>query len=214
MRLSSSAIKRNLIFWSILIALSFVCFYVLSTINDSKISNYESKIQSVTDDISNMEMEISVADKPYALSDNTEFYDTVSEVTGANQVRINTDTEIAEDFFSMVLTFDDGVSYEENREQLISYFGEDAQIVKDYFPKMRKVGNYNSIDTNDYNCSYDSITSYLLDITEDDTYQYFAVVYWTTLWKGAEGDGESVFRYDVDKDGNLLNLRAYNNVNN
>lgn len=154
--------------------------------------------------------------------------DKVKEVTGLDRARVETDNQVADDFFRTVFDWKGLREYAKVREYLINekQIPEDSPFLQDFFPKVEIVTDE---EGNEYDVTDDGgapLSMYfgnvnyrrVLNISEDETYSYVAELtvtsdgtYTTTdgTEKSVEGSGTCVIFYDVTKDGVIQNLDGY-----
>lgn len=142
--------------------------------------------------------------------------ETINSVSGIDFKRVEEDDKKAETFLSTIMTWDNYKDYENIRKKMINDYQipEDSSFMQVFLPKIpnkkNKDGkNYNKIDNNGLNITYDSMKSYVTKITES-TYSYFSVVKWSTADSdGNEAESSAVFSYDIDANGGISNLEGY-----
>lgn len=164
----------------------------------SKIEEYENAINVQKQSIQNKQEE------------------TITSVSGIDFKRVEEDDKKAETFLSTIMTWDNYKDYENIRKKMINDYQipEDGSFMQVFLPKIpnkkNKDGkNYNKIDNNGLNITYDSMKSYVTKITEN-TYSYFSVVKWSTADSdGNEAESSAVFSYDMDANGGISNLEGY-----
>lgn len=140
----------------------------------------------------------------------------VAQSTGLDANHVQRDNRIASELLDKCLTWSSYAEYTRIRESLIKDYNlkEDSNFLSVFMPEIvnRELNgkNYNRIDVFNYNLSYEGMTPYVTDISEDGgTYSYFTFV--TISSKddsGYEGNAKSAFIYTIDKDGNITNLDA------
>lgn len=154
--------------------------------------------------------------------------DTVKEVTGLDRTRVETDNQVADDFFRTVFDWKGLREYAKVREYLVNekQIPEDSPFLQDFFPQVEIVTDE---EGNEYDVTDDGgapLSMYfgnvnyrrVLNISEDETYSYVAELtvtsdgtYTTTdgTEKSVEGFGTCVIFYDVTKDCVIQNLDGY-----
>ena len=141
----------------------------------------------------------------------------ISDATGLDFNRVAQDDQKARSFIAVATTWDDCESYNNARQELISDYGikEDSGLLTHYMPLVEDFPGgaggsmINQIDASGANMTFDSMTSYVTKI-DSGVYSYFATVKLSgSNSKGKMASGTSVFTYDIDVDGNVINVNAY-----
>jgi hypothetical protein len=144
----------------------------------------------------------------------------VEQACGIKFDRQQNDDKLAATFFKYSTEWDSYGSYVNSRNEFLEkypYISESSYFLKSFFPNadtlvMRDTSNeivYNAFD-NGRNIHFDSLESYVLDITEDDTYEYLAIILThSDTGKGQRSTSRMVVLYDVSADGIFSNVEAY-----
>lgn len=139
----------------------------------------------------------------------------VTDSTGLDASRVAHDDNIAATFLKKCLTWSSYDEYMDVRKSLMDDYGlkPDSNFLKVFMPEVVNTTspdgtNYNRIDVFGLNLSYDAMTSYVTDIS-DDKYSYFSFVTVSSQSKTKyEGTTTAAFIYTIDKDGNITNIDA------
>lgn len=130
---------------------------------------------------------------------------------GLQTLRVDSDNKTVEDFMNYVLTWDDGTSYDAMRNDLLQSHGpvSNDNFFEIFLPENVSDDLYNYIDVFNLNSRFESLESYVTQITPN-IYSYFSFVEFSARDKnGTEGTSKVICTYDVDSDSNILNLDAY-----
>lgn len=144
----------------------------------------------------------------------------VQEVTGIDLVRKSSDDKLAEAFVKYAVEWDSYDSYVSSRETFKAkypYMDESSDFLRKFFPPadtliIRDTSNsivYNSFD-NGRNIHFDSLLSYVISISDDGTYKYFAdILCHSDIGHGKRSTRHMVMLYTLDKDGTFSDVSAY-----
>lgn len=139
----------------------------------------------------------------------------VSCASGIDFSKVAKDDETVKSFLEMIMTWGSYEEYEAIRQKLVNEYGvsEDSTFMTTFLPavknKEKNGKNYNVIDNNDLNMTYEDMDSYVVKIS-NETYSYFTIVEWSSADEfGNEGKSKAVFTYDVSSEGNISNLEGY-----
>lgn len=140
----------------------------------------------------------------------------VTQSTGLDASRVAEDDSVAAEFIKKCLTWSSYEEYNNIRNSLISDYKlkPDSNFLTVFMPEVVNTTspdgtNYNRIDVFGYNLSYDGMTSYVTDISDDGKYSYFSFVTVSSKSKTKyEGTTTAAFMYTIDKDGNITNIDA------
>ena len=130
---------------------------------------------------------------------------------GLQTLRVDSDNKTVEAFMDYVLTWDDGASYDAMRNDLLQSHGpvSNDNFFEIFLPENVSDNLYNYIDVFNLNSRFESLESYVTQISPN-TYSYFSFVTFSSRDKnGTEGISKVICTYDVDSDNNILNLDAY-----
>lgn len=135
----------------------------------------------------------------------------IESSTGLQTLKVDSDNKVVEAFMDYVLTWDDGASYDAMRNDLLQSHGpvSNDNFFEIFLPENVSDSLYNYIDVFNLNSRFESLESYVTQITPN-TYSYFSFVEFSSRDKnGTEGTSRVICTYDVDSDNNILNLDAY-----
>lgn len=136
------------------------------------------------------------------------------KATGLDAERVKTDDIIIEKFLKKCLSWKSYDEFKAIREEITeSYnFAKDSNFMSVMFPNIEvtdKDGNvYNRIDVESLNMSYDSLKSYVTNIS-NGVYTYFTEVTVTSTADDNTSSGMIVCTYSIDEDGNMMNIDAF-----
>lgn len=213
MKFQKSAPYFIIVAFCLVLSIASVSNYLFSqTRNAQTLADQYAQLESI-------QAEIDTKSKEYAQMER----DTVQSITGLDSSRVQSDNKIAQDFLKKVLTWDSYEDYNNLREMCLSdyHVDPDSRFMKTFLPEVPLVvskdgSEYNKIDLEGLNSRYESMNTYVRDINEstNGTYSYFSFVDASVVdskFTHGESTMSLVFLYDVDADGNLLNLDAYGN---
>ena len=186
----------------------FICLCVtnLSTVSiQTKVDEQESTIASLQNEIT-----LNKADQEQKRTI------IVGESTGLDTNRVARDDSIAITFLKKCLTWSSYEEYTNVRNDLMHDYNlkDDSNFLSVFMPEVVNSTtpdgtNYNRIDVFGYNLSYDKMSSYVTNISDDDVYSYFAFVTVSGHTDdGYEGSTTAAFIYTIDADGNMINIDA------
>lgn len=135
----------------------------------------------------------------------------IESSTGLQTLRVDSDNKAVEAFMNYVLTWDDGTSYDAMRNDLLKSHGpvSNDNFFEIFLPENVSDNLYNYIDVFNLNSRFESLESYVTQISPN-IYSYFSFVEFSARDKnGTEGTSRVICTYDVDSDNNILNLDAY-----
>lgn len=195
-----------------LIAAAAFLFYSSSADTwKTNLATQESEIYSMQNNIE--AKRLAVSEKEHTVIRNT---------TGLDYERVAKDDVIAEDFISEVMSWDSYADYQRIRKKCIDDYDldKDSGFLQVFLPEVPLMSTadgktYNVIDDGDIehpdglNIHFEGIETYVRGISTD-SYSYFAFVDWSTQnADGREATAQAVFMYDVNSDGEILNVDAY-----
>lgn len=128
--------------------------------------------------------------------------------------KINSDLKTSEALLQKLFTFNDGATYDENRNTLIKMFGEDSDVVKSVFTVNDKVEvdgkEYNYVDLHEANMEVTDIKTYPIEINNDGNNRYMSLVSFSSH---TNDDNEISYMlsvmYDVDEYGSMVECNVY-----
>lgn len=140
----------------------------------------------------------------------------IESVSGIDFSKVEKDNKTAETFLKSIMTWSSYEEYEAIRQKMINDYDlpKDGSFMTVFLPeitnKTSKDGkNYNKINNNGLNVTYESMDSYVTKITSD-TYSYFAVVTWSSSDNdGNEASSKAVFTYNIDGNNGIAELEGY-----
>lgn len=190
---------------------SFLFYYLSSGTWESNLLVQEREIYSMQNDIE--AKKLTVTEKEHVV---------IRDTTGLDYERVQKDDAIAEEFLKHVMSWDNYNQYQTIRKECIDEYGldEDSGFLQVFLPEVPLMRTndgktYNMIDDGDIehpsglNIKYEGMSSRVSGISTD-SYSYFTIVDWSTQdEKGREAMAQAVFTYDVNGDGDILNVDAY-----
>lgn len=195
----------------LLLAIGSLLFYVVnSTAWETGLSSQESEMYRLQNAVEAKKLT------------NTEKVQTVvKSTTGLNMERVRKDDAIVDEFLEMVMSWDSHNKYEAIRKQCEEDYGisPDSNFMQVFLPEVPIAVSsdghkYNMIDDGDaehpggLNVRYEGFESYVTAISAD-VYSYFSFVDWSTRdGEGHENTSTVIFMYDVNGDGDILNVDA------
>lgn len=134
---------------------------------------------------------------------------------GLDKERWKTDNHIIYDWVADAFTFNNADEYNEHRKKYISLLGETNQFLTEVlvpyeavYSDMKWEGDFLDDGTN-ISSSITSLKSYVVDIGEDNSYTYLAVLERTSAnSKGTSISDNILLTYSIDVDGNVSNFHA------
>lgn len=167
-------------------------------------------------------------EKKEAVKAEKTWADNVKEVTGLDRNRVQTDIQIADDFFRTIFDWKGLEEYAKVRDYMIQEYqiAEDSPFLQEFFPKVEIVTDPagNSYDVTDdggapLSMYFGNVSQReVIGISQEDTYSYMAEIVVTSdgtyqtadgTEKSVEGSGTCVIFYDVTADGKIQNLDGY-----
>lgn len=199
--------KKSIPYFVFGILMLFVMIIFISQAVDVKNS-----ITKQTEKIADLKNDIVIAK-----SDNQIKQDNiVMDSTGYNGSRVVKDKSIAKDFIKECMSWETYDEYNKARNEIkTKYRLKNDNFLNVFMPEVVNTTSpdgteYNRIDTLGYNMSFENMDVYVSDISENGTYSYFSFVDITSRDNsGNEGEGKSLFVYDIDKNGIMSNIDAY-----
>lgn len=199
--------KKSIPYFVFGILMLFVMIIFISQAVDVKNS-----ITKQTEKIADLKNDIVIAK-----SDNQIKQDNiVMNSTGYNGSRVVKDESIAKDFIKKCMSWETYDEYNKARNEIkTKYRLKNDNFLNVFMPEVVNTTSpdgteYNRIDTLGYNMSFENMDVYVSDISENGTYSYFSFVDITSRDNsGNEGEGKSLFVYDIDENGIMSNIDAY-----
>lgn len=193
--------------------ISFVVI-VLSILVTSSIQLYQSnhlaEQQRQIVDLKNRIDKISV-------ENNTVVSKVKSQATGVDAERVTKDDEVVKNLMKKVFTWKTYKEYIDVRNDLMKTYSlsEDSEFMKTFMPSIENEvingENYNQIDVNGYNITFNNVKSYVVSIDESSkVYEYFAIVNVTSKSNnGGSIDYDLVLSYKMTGSQQIMNLIGY-----
>lgn len=144
----------------------------------------------------------------------------VREVSGIDFSRKAKDDKLAEAFIKYATEWESYDTYVSSREEFKAkypYIDESSYYLSKFFPPadsmiIRDASNavvYNMFD-NGRNIHFDTLESYVMNISDDGVYSYFAeIMCHSDLSRGKRGTSHMVALYSIDADGKFSGVTAY-----
>lgn len=173
-------------------------------------SNHLSEQQNQIVDLKNRIDKISV-------ENNTVVSKVKSQATGVDAERVKKDDEVVKNLMKKVFTWKTHKEYIDVRNELMKSYSlsEDSEFMKTFMPNVENEiidgENYNQIDVNGYNITFNDIKSYVVSIDESSkVYEYFAIVSVTSKSNnGGSVDYDLALSYKMTDSQQIMNLVGY-----
>lgn len=173
-------------------------------------SNHLSEQQKQIVDLKNRIDKISV-------ENNTVVSKVKSQATGVDAERVKKDDEVVKNLMKKVFTWKTHKEYIDVRNELMKSYSlsEDSEFMKTFMPNVENEiidgENYNQIDVNGYNITFNDIKSYVVSIDESSkVYEYFAIVSVTSKSNnGGSVDYDLALSYKMTDSQQIMNLVGY-----
>lgn len=202
--------KKDKVLWAVSVGfmlLAIAAFVITDTQRNAALSAQQTEIATLE------QQKKDVTDK------RTSEVNTVTKNSfGVDTSRIATDDRIVTEIIKVATTWSDSDSYKTARNTLRDdyKFTDDSQMLSTFMPEVQDapLGQdgkmINTIDAYGLNMTYVKMHSYVVGV-DNGVYSYFTVV--NVLSKDAQGhtgEGNIIFTYDVDANGNVSNMVANN----
>lgn len=173
-------------------------------------SNHLSEQQRQIVDLKNRIDKISV-------ENNTVVSKVKSQATGVDSERVKKDDEAVNNLMKKVFTWKTYKEYIDVRNDLMKTYSlsEDSEFMKTFMPNIENEvingENYNQIDVNGYNITFNDVKSYVVSIDESSkVYEYFAIVNVTSKSNnGGSVDYDLALSYKMTDSQQIMNLIGY-----
>lgn len=173
-------------------------------------SNHLSEQQNQIVDLKNRIDKISV-------ENNTVVSKVKSQATGVDAERVKKDDEVVKNLMKKVFTWKTYKEYIDVRNELMKSYSlsEDSEFMKTFMPNIENEvingENYNQIDVNGYNITFNDVKSYVVSIDESSKiYEYFAIVNVTSKSNnGGSVDYDLALSYKMTDSQQIMNLVGY-----
>ena len=173
-------------------------------------SNHLSEQQNQIVDLKNRIDKISV-------ENNTVVSKVKSQATGVDAERVKKDDEVVKNLMKKVFTWKTHKEYIDVRNELMKSYSlsEDSEFMKTFMPNIENEvingENYNQIDVNGYNITFNDVKSYVVSIDESSkVYEYFAIVNVTSKSNnGGSVDYDLALSYKMTDSQQIINLVGY-----
>ena len=173
-------------------------------------SNHLSEQQNQIVDLKNRIDKISV-------ENNTVVSKVKSQATGVDAERVKNDDEVVKNLMKKVFTWKTYKEYIDVRNELMKSYSlsEDSEFMKTFMPNIENEvingENYNQIDVNGYNITFNDVKSYVVSIDESSKiYEYFAIVNVTSKSNnGGSVDYDLALSYKMTDSQQIMNLVGY-----
>lgn len=173
-------------------------------------SNHLSEQQNQIVDLKNRIDKISV-------ENNTVVSKVKSQATGVDAERVKKDDDVVKNLMKKVFTWKTHKEYIDVRNELMKSYSlsEDSEFMKTFMPNVENEvidgENYNQIDVNGYNITFNDIKSYVVSIDESSkVYEYFAIV---SVTSKSNNDGSVDYNlalsYKMTDSQQIMNLVGY-----
>lgn len=199
---------------AVLLVFGICLYFLIKESNVSELRNLDDEIQKQETALNQLNADAEAVD-----------HEVVSEVSGLDMARVQSDDIKAEAFLKKVLTWGSYEEYNSIRESLMSEYDltDDSDFMTTFLPAIPVVedadGNkYNVIDKalssgEELNLKFVSMTSHVTGIVED-SYSYFTEVSVSSnSVNGGTAIGRCIFEYTVSEDGKLSDLHGYTIAN-
>ena len=192
------------------IFLAFVFFLISFGMYSFSSSSREGSLNKQANEITELKNRLNIKEKAVLAEKER----VLKNVTGLDRNRVEKDKKVIERFFKKTFSWSSYKDYEKMRFYLMYEYKltKDYVFMKVFDPEVINTKmdgkDYNRIDVNGYNMSFDSVTPYVTKIAEDK-YSYFSIVRLSTKSKdGGEALSNVIARYTIDSTGNISDLHG------
>ena len=192
------------------IIVSVIFFAIMFGVFSINNSSRESNLNDQNVEITELKNKLNIREKAVL----TEKERVLKNVTGLDKKRVEKDRKVIERFFKKTFSWTSYKDYEKMRFSLMTEYKltKDSDFMKVFAPEVINTKmdgkDYNRIDVNGYNITFDSVTPYVTKIAEDK-YSYFSIVRLSTKSKdGGEALSNVIARYTIDSTGNITDLHG------
>lgn len=192
------------------IFVAFVFFAISFGMYSVSSSSREESLNKQANEITELKNRLNIKEKAVLAEKER----VLKNVTGLDRDRVEKDKKVIERFFKKTFSWSSYKDYEKMRFALMSEYKltKDSDFMKVFAPEVINTKmdgkDYNRIDVNGYNMSFDSVTPYVTKIAEDK-YSYFSIVRLSTKSKdGGEALSNVIARYTIDSTGNISDLHG------
>jgi len=152
-----------------------------------------------------------------SVENNTVVSKVKSQATGVDAERVTKDDEVVKNLMKKVFTWKTYKEYIDVRNDLMKTYSlsEDSEFMKTFMPNIENEvingENYNQIDVNGYNITFNDVKSYVVSIDESSkVYEYFAIVNVTSKSNnGGSVDYDLALSYKMTSSQQIMNLIGY-----
>ena len=152
-----------------------------------------------------------------SVENNTVVSKVKSQATGVDAERVTKDDEVVKNLMKKVFTWKTYKEYIDVRNDLMKTYSlsEDSEFMKTFMPNIENEvingENYNQIDVNGYNITFNDVKSYVVSIDESSKiYEYFAIVNVTSKSNnGGSVDYDLALSYKMTDSQQIMNLVGY-----
>jgi len=152
-----------------------------------------------------------------SVENNTVVSKVKSQATGVDSERVKKDDEAVNNLMKKVFTWKTYKEYIDVRNDLMKTYSlsEDSEFMKTFMPNIENQvingENYNQIDVNGYNITFNNVKSYVVSIDESSkVYEYFAIVNVTSKSNnGGSVDYDLALSYKMTSSQQIMNLIGY-----
>lgn len=152
-----------------------------------------------------------------SVENNTVVSKVKSQATGVDAERVTKDDEVVKNLMKKVFTWKTYKEYIDVRNDLMKTYSlsEDSEFMKTFMPSIENEvingENYNQIDVNGYNITFNNVKSYVVSIDESSkVYEYFAIVNVTSKSNnGGSIDYDLALSYKMTSSQQIMNLIGY-----
>jgi hypothetical protein len=152
-----------------------------------------------------------------SVENNTVVSKVKSQATGVDSERVKKDDEAVNNLMKKVFTWKTYKEYIDVRNDLMKTYSlsEDSEFMKTFMPNIENEvingENYNQIDVNGYNITFNNVKSYVVSIDESSkVYEYFAIVNVTSKSNnGGSVDYDLALSYKMTSSQQIMNLIGY-----
>jgi hypothetical protein len=176
-------------------------------------SNSEAKEQELIQQVNDLQVALSEKQSEHSQTNSV----TIQNVTGLDEERHSEDDDYMKNFLDEALTWSSLAEYSAARENIENKYNPDETFMNMFFPDIpvnydSAGNNYNRIDTLGYTLEFDSMNSYVTDISSSYEYSYFSIVTCiSSILENGEAKEASItflVTYTVDADGNVSNIKG------
>lgn len=190
----------------IVMIVGILIFSSVSLYQSNNVNNLQNEIVELKNNIDKLSIE-----------NNTTITRVKSQATGIDSSRVEKDNEAVSTLMKKIFTWNSYKEYMAIREDLMKKYNlaSDSEFMTTFMPEIYNEQiegkDYNRIDVNGYNISFNNITTYVVSVDDKNKiYEYFAVVDVTSKSSNdGTADYKLALQYKMNDSQQIMNLVGY-----